>query len=78
MCPLKNNTYKHMKKALLFLTVICFLSCKETIIEKDLVVKTNEDKFVFASWAHEGGTFNASKWETKLASYDSLGITELL
>ena len=49
-----------MNKALLFLTLICFLSCKETIAEKDLVVKTTQDKFVFASWAHGGGTFDAS------------------
>lgn len=67
-----------MNKALLFLTLICFISCKETIVEKDLVVKTNKDKFVFASWAHAGGAFDASVWKTKLASYDSLGISELL
>jgi len=67
-----------MNKALLFLTLICFISCKETIVEKDLVVKTTKDKFVFASWAHSGGAFDASLWKTKLASYDSLGISELL
>ena len=78
MCPLKNDKYKHMKKVLLFLVLIGFMSCKETTVDKRVVDTTDDNTFVFASWAHADGSFDKTKWETKLASYDSLGISELL
>ncbi|WP_298902522.1 family 10 glycosylhydrolase [uncultured Psychroserpens sp.] len=66
-----------MKYLTLILTVFFVMSCKE----KQEVPKPTEmvkDKFIFATWTNPGGVFNKEKWETKLASYDTLGISEVL
>ena len=46
---------------------------------KLIEIKAKEDSsFTFATWAHGGNTFNKDVWADKLASYDSLGITDVL
>jgi hypothetical protein len=45
-------------------------------IEED--ISTEDSKFVFSTWVHGEKEYDAAKWTKKLASYDSLGITELL
>ncbi|HEX9828007.1 MAG TPA: family 10 glycosylhydrolase [Flavobacteriaceae bacterium] len=66
-----------MKDLILLLSTLALISCKETQpsqTSSSLV----EKKFIFATWANSGGAFDASIWESKLAYYDMLGISEVL
>jgi len=66
-----------MKHIALILITFVFLSCQEKQNIKE-TPKTEEESFTFATWTNPGGAFDKDKWETKLAAYDSLGISEIL
>ncbi|NNL15236.1 MAG: family 10 glycosylhydrolase [Flavobacteriaceae bacterium] len=65
-----------MKNLILFISALTMFSCQE----KNTHTFKQEDKndFTFATWTNSVGEFDKTKWETKLAFYDSLGITEAL
>jgi uncharacterized lipoprotein YddW (UPF0748 family) len=65
-----------MKKALIIITAIMMTACqKQQPAETQTPAK---DTFTFATWANAENTFDKAQWEEKLASYDSLGISEVL
>ncbi len=67
-----------MKHIIITFLAILLFSCNETK-EKTEVIKTeSKNSFTFATWANPGGEFDREKWESKLASYDSLGISDVL
>lgn len=45
---------------------------------KEKEVGEKDKAFTFSTWVHGEKEYDADKWTKKLASYDSLGITELL
>jgi len=65
-----------MKNLIILILALTLVSCHEAKKTSDSQNKKN--KFTFAAWVNSGGDFDKSKWETKLASYDSLGISEIL
>lgn len=67
-----------MKNLVACFAFIMLFSCQNTKnIDVDVDV-IEESKFIFATWTGSGGNFDQTKWESKLASYDSLGISEVL
>ena len=66
-----------MKHIALILITFVFLSCQEKQSSTDTPIDEKEN-FTFATWTNPGGEFDKVKWEAKLASYDSLGISEIL
>lgn len=66
-----------MKKLTLIFITFILLSCQEKQNIKE-PQKEEKDSFTFATWTNPGGAFDKDKWEAKLASYDSLGISEIL
>ncbi|WP_299337090.1 family 10 glycosylhydrolase [uncultured Psychroserpens sp.] len=66
-----------MKKTTLMLVVLILVSCKNKPSNTESTDNINES-FTFATWTSPGGEFNEDLWEAKLASYDSLGISEIL
>ena len=61
---------------ILFIAFVLF-SCQE---KQDAQVVSEEanETFTFATWTNPGGAFDKKKWESKLAAFDSLGISEIL
>lgn len=66
-----------MNKALIILVAILAYSCQEQA-ESPATNQENKESFTFATWTNAEDTFNKELWEAKLASYDSLGISEVL
>jgi uncharacterized lipoprotein YddW (UPF0748 family) len=66
-----------MKKLTLIFIATIFLSCQEKQDPKETQV-TEKETFTFATWTNPGGEFDKDKWDAKLATYDSLGISEIL
>lgn len=67
-----------MKKILTIFIAIILFSCNE-VKKESLETQTETKKsFTFATWTNQDGDFDKAKWETKLAAYDSLGISEVL
>jgi uncharacterized lipoprotein YddW (UPF0748 family) len=64
-----------MKKIIISLTLLCFLSCNRKESAKTVIEKP---KFTFASWTSIGKEFDKLKWQQKIKYYDSLGISEIL
>jgi len=67
-----------MKHGFLILLTLTFLACtnNDKPQKSNQTLKTN---FVFATWAHhKSGKFDPAEWTSKLATYDSLGISEVL
>lgn len=68
-----------MNKVFFYILAIALFSCVEEHNKaEEIIIETPKESFTFATWTHAGGPFNKDKWETKLALYDSLGITEAL
>ncbi len=67
-----------MKRILTIFFAILLFSCNE--VKKETLDNQTETKksFTFATWTNQDGEFDTTKWETKLAAYDSLGISEIL
>ena len=57
--------------------LLALASCseKEASVEP---IQEQEDAFTFSTWAHGGNDFDEAIWTKKLATYDSLGISEIL
>ena len=65
-----------MKKLGLIFIACIFLDCNK---KQDVQSNNQLDQdFTFATWTNPGGEFDKEKWESKLALYDSLGISEVL
>ncbi len=65
-----------MKKLGLIFIACIFLACNK---KQDVQSNNQLDPdFTFATWTNPGGEFDKEKWESKLALYDSLGISEVL
>lgn len=61
---------------ILFIAFVLWSCQKEQ--EAMTAIEETIDRFTFATWTNAGGAFDKAKWEAKLASYDSLGISEVL
>ena len=66
-----------MKNTVYFLLALTLLTCEEKQPSEPSFTD-KEKKFTFATWTNAGGDFDLVKWTTKLAYYDSLGISEVL
>ena len=66
-----------MKHLLIIASVLIFFSCQQKQ-DKNPILKSSKNTFTFATWTHPEGDFNKTKWDAKLATYDSLGISEIL
>ncbi len=67
-----------MNKAIIYLLALAFLSCNKEQKHSETNPEVLKKPFTFATWTKAHGSFDEAKWETKLALYDSLGITEAL
>jgi uncharacterized lipoprotein YddW (UPF0748 family) len=67
-----------MKHITIIIISILLFSCNETKKESHELETKTGNTFTFATWAGPDGEFDKEKWEMKLASFDSLGISEVL
>ena len=67
-----------MRKIISCFIFLALLSCQDKVVEADVAAGETKKDFIFATWTRPGGPFNKTKWMQKLASYDSLGISEVL
>ena len=59
--------------------IICtIVSCKENKTPETPKTIEAKEQFTFATWTNAGGPYDEKKWESRLASYDSIGISEIL
>ena len=66
-----------MKNLLSLIMILILSSCQDKQTELPMPTESKQS-FTFATWTNPGGDFNKEKWEAKLATYDSLGISEVL
>ena len=66
-----------MKPIIVILGLVFFTSCINKEQQKEFEPAATQP-FTFATWTSPGGEFDGEKWERKLNTYDSLGISEIL
>ena len=67
-----------MRKIIGYVIFLALISCQDKAVETAVAASETKKDFVFATWTGPGGPFNKTKWEQKLAYYDSIGISEVL